>query len=36
MENALQFLFPIQLIIFGIFLFHVAKYIYITIKIKLS
>jgi hypothetical protein len=36
MDKALQFLFPIQLAIFGTFLFYVAKFIYLTIKTKLS
>jgi len=36
MENNLQFLFPIQLAIFGAFLFFVGKLIYLTIKNKLS
>jgi len=36
MENNLQFLFPIQLVLFGAFLFFVGKLIYLTIKTKLS
>jgi hypothetical protein len=36
MDKALQILFPIQLVLFGAFLFFVGKFIYITIKTKLS
>ena len=36
MEIITTLLFPIQLIIFGIFLINVAKFIYLTIKTKLS
>lgn len=36
MENITQFLFPIQLVLFGAFLFFVGKLIYLTIKTKLS
>jgi len=36
MEIITALLFPIQLTIFGAFLFFVAKFIYLTIKTKLS
>jgi len=36
MEIITTLLFPIQLAIFGAFLFFVGKFIYLTIKTKLS